>query len=63
MRYSLVDNIRHCEQTEAEAVKWHEAMDHFKSDREKDAYRAGYERGCMDQRGHYSLHGGVRLAD
>lgn len=59
--YGFVENLRHQDQALADAVKWHEANGNFRTDREREAYRAGFRQAWADQRGAIGLHGGVRL--
>ena len=59
--YGLCLNIHHGEQACAESIAWHDALAHFKPDRERDAYKAGFQKAWADQRGMYALHAGVSL--
>ena len=59
--YGLCLNLHHGDQALASAMAWHEALGHFKSDRDRDAYKAGYQKAWADQRGMFALHAGVSL--
>lgn len=70
--YSTLDNARTLNFVQSEKWKievmtedmnWHEGLGHFKSDRDREAFRAGFERGWSGLRKILSLHGVVRLVD
>ena len=59
--YSLCLHLKHMAQELADALKWHERA--FQNDRERDAYRAGFEQGAGKARVMISLHGNYYLND
>ena len=43
----------------SDALKWHEAQGHFKSDAQREAYKAGFMQGWHKLRAMEVLHGGI----
>lgn len=61
--YSFCLNEKHIEQSLDEALEWHDTVAGFATDREREAYKAGFLQGARDQRSLFKLHAGLKLAD
>ena len=48
-------------QLKEDAIKWHDALGHFHSQRDRDAYTAGFEQGWRDLQSALKLHRGVEV--
>ena len=48
MEIDFVRLLNMRDQTQKDAIAWHETNMHFKTEREKPAYNAGYDKGFMD---------------
>ena len=57
--YSLTAHLRHMAQELADALRWHEKA--FQTEREREAYRAGFEQGAGKARTAIALHGNYHL--
>jgi len=60
-KYTICEFITHVEQELAEFEQWH--VDNFKTQRDRDAYKAGFLQGSRTARGLINLHGGFSLRD
>ena len=45
----------------ADALQWY--VDHFQTERERAAYKAGFQQGSAKARALISIHGNIELAD
>ena len=63
MKYTISEYCNHMQQSLDDSMKWHEALKHFETDKERRAVKAGFEQGARDSRGRISLHGGFKLFD
>ena len=62
MEYTICENMAHVEQVMREAENWHDLNGHFRTEREREAYRAGYMKAASDQRSLFSLHAKMKLS-
>jgi len=61
--YSFYLNQKHVEQALNEALRLHDSVSNFSTDREREAYKAGFLRSAGDQRSLFKLHAGLKLTD
>jgi len=61
--YTFTQFYEHQQEELADAKKWHEATAHFQTDREREAYAAGYIQGSGKAVALIALHGGYSLFD
>jgi len=59
--YTLTEFLEHCSKARNEQVQWHDALKHFKNDRERDAYITAFTQGMVQARELIERHGGYKF--
>jgi hypothetical protein len=63
MTYGYCENADHIAQALRESIEWHDTLNHFKNDRERKAFEAGFLKAAGEQRSLFKLHANLTLKD
>lgn len=62
-RYTLCQWFQHIDQCIVDAIAWHRAVNPNLTQKQVEAYRAGFRAGAQASRGLFVLHAGIDLPD